>query len=105
MAGACLVSDEQSLSPGDRDTESQPGGRDEVVFGHLHGAVQSATQTLRAFVQRTVQGAGGGRQRRRVSEFERNCWGRWPAGQGRNITRRNGRSATRRRRGGSWQLN
>src|SRR5213596_762819 len=68
MAGACLVSDEQSLSPGDRDTESQPGGRDEVVFGHLHGAVHSATQTLRAFVQRTVQGAAGGRQWQGVSE-------------------------------------
>src|SRR5438128_226678 len=68
MAGACLVSDEQSLSPGDRDTESQPGDRHEVVFGHLHGAVQSAKQTVRAFVQRTVQGAAGGRQRRRVSE-------------------------------------
>src|SRR3989442_14192421 len=68
MAGACLVSDEQSLSPSDRDTESQPGGRDEVVFGHLHGAVQSATQTFRAFVQRTVQSAAGGGQRQRVSE-------------------------------------
>jgi len=68
MPGACLVSDEQSLSLRDRDAESQPGGRDEVVFGHLHGAVQSATQTLRAFVQRTVQGVAGGGQRQRVSE-------------------------------------
>jgi hypothetical protein len=64
MAGACLVSDEQSLSPGDGDTERQPGGGDEVVFGLVHSAIQSTTQTLRAFVQRTIQGAGGGRERR-----------------------------------------
>ena len=52
---------------------------------------------LETLGQKNTEGFGGvgvtGRKR-----FERNCWGRWPAGQGRIITRRNGRREEKARR-------
>src|SRR6266566_2314399 len=62
------MADAQSLSFGGRHAEGKPGGRDEVVPGHLHGAVQPAAQALRAPVQRALQGLGGGRLGQRVSK-------------------------------------
>src|ERR1043165_7685863 len=41
LAGAGLVFDAQSLSFGGGNAEGQPGGRDEVVSGHVHGAPES----------------------------------------------------------------
>ena len=38
------------------DASAQSGGRDEMVFRHVHGAVQSAAQTLRTSVQRPLPG-------------------------------------------------
>jgi len=62
------VSDAQSLSFGGGNAAGKPGGGDEVVPGHLHGAVQPAAQAVRAPVQRTLQGLGGGWLGQRVSE-------------------------------------
>src|SRR2546425_469910 len=44
---------------------------------------------------------GGGVTGRKL--FGRNCWGKWPTGRGRIITRRNDSRATRRRPGGFWR--
>jgi len=62
------VSDAQSLSFGGGNSKDQSGGGDEVVPGHVHGAVQSTTQTLRTPVQRALQVPGGGWLGQRLSE-------------------------------------
>jgi len=48
LAGACALPDVQSLSSGNGNAAGEPGGGDEVVSGHRHGAVQSAAQAFRA---------------------------------------------------------
>jgi hypothetical protein len=51
LAGACLVFDVESFSSGDRNTQGQRDGGDEVIFGDLHQAVQPEAQIVRPFVR------------------------------------------------------
>ena len=67
LAGSRVLPDEQSFSSGGGDAEGQFGGGDELVFEHLHRAVQPAAQAVRASVQRALQVADRGRQRQRLS--------------------------------------
>jgi hypothetical protein len=48
LAGARVVFDGQSLSPGRGNAQGQSGGGDEMVFGDLHGAIQPAAQGIGA---------------------------------------------------------
>jgi len=48
LAGARVVFDGQSLSPGRGNAQGQSGGGDEMVFGDLHGAIQPAAQSIGA---------------------------------------------------------
>ncbi len=49
------------------NAQGQLGGRDDLVSGHLHGAVQPAAQVVWPFLQRALQVAGGGRRQSRLS--------------------------------------
>ena len=50
------------------DAAGEPGGRDEMVFGHLYRALQPAAQALWPSVQRSIQVFDRGRERQRVFE-------------------------------------
>ncbi len=65
--GSCLLLDEQPLSSGGGDARGQSGGRDALAVEHLLQPVQPPARTLRASLQRALQGAGGRGRRGRVS--------------------------------------
>ena len=68
VRGACLLSDDQSLSSGSGDAGGKLGGGNALTFECLHDPVQPLTQADRTRVQRTLQGAVGQRRQRRVPE-------------------------------------
>ena len=62
-AGACVLFDGESFSPGSGDATTEFSDGDEMVFGDVHEPVQPATPGGRAFIQRAIQGVAGGRGR------------------------------------------
>src|SRR3989441_8911430 len=66
LASACLLLDVQPFSFGARNSKGQPGGRHEMVLGHVYFALQPAPQALWPFVQRSLQIPDCGWQRRRL---------------------------------------
>src|SRR6266436_5839247 len=66
LASACLLLDVEPFSFGGRNSEGEPGGRHEMVFGHLYFPLQPAARALGSLVQRSLQIADCGRQRRRL---------------------------------------
>ena len=63
LGGAGVVSHGQSFSFGGGDAAGQSGGGHEMVFKHLHSALQPAAQVLRSSLQWTIQGVDCGWQR------------------------------------------
>ena len=68
MAGACVLSDAQSLSLGGGDAAGELGGGHEMAVGGVHQALQHPAPAVRAFICRTLQGLAGGWQRQRLFE-------------------------------------
>src|SRR5258708_15226145 len=63
LAGSRLVFDVEPFSSGDGNAQGQVGGLDEMVVGHLRGAVHPEAQVVRPFVRRTLQGVDSGWER------------------------------------------